>query len=146
MRIVLDTAAFVTAVRSSEGAAGEVLRRIFKKQLVPLMDLKLALEYRAVAFRPEHITASRLSRSEIEELIGAVEAFAEPVEVVFKTRPLSSDPDDDMVLDVAINGDAEAIVTGNKKDFLTAGKRFRIAVFTPAELLVQMREADQGGD
>jgi len=33
-----------------------------------------------------------------------MEAFAEPVEVVMKTRPLSRDPSDDMILDLAING------------------------------------------
>ena len=47
------------------------------------------------------------------ELIEALEAFSEPVEVLIKNRPLTSDPDDDMVMDVAINGVAEALVTGN---------------------------------
>ena len=42
MKIVLDTASFVTAVRSSGGAAGEVMRRCFVKKLV-LMDFKLEL-------------------------------------------------------------------------------------------------------
>ena len=56
-----------------------------------------------------------MSERETLELIEAVEAFAEPVEVVGKTRPLSPDPDDDMILDLAINGRAEALVTRNKK-------------------------------
>jgi predicted nucleic acid-binding protein len=104
VRIVLDTASFVTAVRSSDGAAGDVLRGIFREELVPLMDLKLGLEYRDVALRPEHVRASALSKREILELIEAIEAFVEPVEVVMKTRPLSSEPSDDMVLDIAIKG------------------------------------------
>ena len=92
VRIVLDTASFVTAVRSSDGAAGEVVRMIFREELVPLMDLKLGLEYRDVALRLEHVKASALSKREILELIEAMEAFAEPVEVVTKIRPLSPDP------------------------------------------------------
>ena len=48
-----------------------------------------------------------LSKREIVELIEAMEAFAEPVEVVMKTRPLSPDPSDHMILDLAINGRAE---------------------------------------
>jgi predicted nucleic acid-binding protein len=52
-----------------------------------------------------------------------------------KTRPLSSDPSDDMILDVAINARAEALVTSNKKHFAAAGKRFGVPVLTPAELL-----------
>jgi predicted nucleic acid-binding protein len=80
------------------------------------------------------------------ELIEAVEAFAGPVEVVMKSRPLSSDPSDDMVLDVAINGRAQALVTSNKKHFAAAGKRFGIPVLSPAELSEKMREGDQDGD
>jgi len=142
VRIVLDTASFVTAVRSSVGAAGEVLRMIFREELVPLMDLKLGLEYRDVALRSEHVKASALSKREILELIEAMEAFAEPVEVVMMTRPMSPDPSDDMILDVAINGRAEALVTSNKKHFAAAGKRFGIPVLTPGELLEKMREGN----
>ena len=146
MRIVLDTASFVTAVRSSDGAAGEIVRMIFREEIVPLMDLKLGLEYRDVALRPEHLVASALSKTEVLELIEALEAFAEPVEVLTKTRPLSPDQNDDMILDIAVNGRAEALVTNNKKHFLAAGRRFRIPVLTPAELLDRMRKGEQDGD
>ena len=47
-----------------------------------------------------------------------------------------------MVLDVAINGGAEAVVTSNKKHFAAAGKRFGIPVLSPAELLEKMREGN----
>jgi predicted nucleic acid-binding protein len=119
---------------------------IFREELVPLMDLKLGLEYRDVALRSEHVTASALSKREILELIEAMEAFAEPVEVVMKTRPLSQDPGDDMVLDVAINGRAEALVTSNKEHFAGAGKRFGIPVLSPAELLEKIRKGNEDGD
>ena len=118
------------------------MRMIFCEEIVPLMDFKLGLEYRDVALRSEHVRASALSKREILELIEAVEAFAEPVEVVVKTRPLSSDPSDDMILDIAINGRAEALVTRNAKHFIGAGKRFGIPVLTPAELLEKMRKGN----
>jgi len=98
---------------------------IFREEIVPLMDLKLGLEYRDVALRPEHLVASALSETEVLELIEALEAFAEPVEVLTKTRPLSPDPNDDMILDLAINGGAEALVTNNTKHFLAAGRQVR---------------------
>jgi predicted nucleic acid-binding protein len=96
MRIVLDTACLITAVRSSAGAAGEVVRKVFRGELVLLMDLKLGLEYRDVALRPEHLMSSELSKQDVVELIESMEAFAEPVEIVVKTRPMSPDPNDDM--------------------------------------------------
>jgi putative PIN family toxin of toxin-antitoxin system len=146
VRIVLDTALFVTAIRSSDGAAGDVLRGIFREELVPLMDLKLGLEYRDVALRPEHVRASALSKREILELIEAVEAFAEPVEVVVRARPLSPDPNDDMILDLAINGKAEALVTCNTKHFLAAGKRLGIPVLSLVGRLEKKRKENPDGD
>jgi predicted nucleic acid-binding protein len=140
VRTVLDTASFVTAIRSSDGAAGEILRLILVRKLVPLMDHILGLEYRDVALRAEHISASALSEHEFQRLIEAVEALAEPVKVLTKHRPLSPDPNDDMILDLAINGRAAALVTNNIKDFAAAGKRYGILIVSPRQLLERLRK------
>jgi predicted nucleic acid-binding protein len=50
-----------------------------------------------------------------------------------------TDADDEMVLEAAINGQAEAIVTHNRRDFERAAKRFGIEVLSPAELLEKIR-------
>jgi putative PIN family toxin of toxin-antitoxin system len=139
VRIVLDTASFVTAIRSSEGAVGKIVRMVFRGELVVLMDHKLGLEYRDVALRQKHVEASNLNSEEILSLIEALEAFAESVNVIDLHRPLSPDPNDDMVLDLAVNGRADALVTGNTKHFAAAGRRFGIPVLTPAELLKRLR-------
>ncbi len=102
------------------------------------MDYKLASEYREVALRPQHLAASGKTQQETELLLDALEAVAEPVLVVIQHRPLSLDVNDDMVLDVAINGRADAIVTNNIKHFRDAAGRFRILVLTPAQLLSEL--------
>jgi putative PIN family toxin of toxin-antitoxin system len=139
VRAVLDTSVLITALRSSTGAAAENIRLALLGRLTILMDYKLACEYREVALRPEHITASEKTQPETELLIDALEAIAEPVLVSVQPRPLSQDANDDMVLDVAINGRADAIVTNNTKHFQDAAKRFCIRVLRPAELLVEFR-------
>ena len=67
-----------------------------------------------------------------------LEAVATPVLVQVKHRPLSRDENDDMVLDVAINGNADFVVTTNVKHFLPA-KDFGIEVFTPGDFLSELR-------
>jgi putative PIN family toxin of toxin-antitoxin system len=146
VRIVLDTASFVTAIRSSSGAAGELLRMLFRREVVLLLDLKLSLEYRDVALRPEHVKASDLSKREILELIEALESFAEPVNVTIKLRPLSTDPNDDMVLDLAWNGRADALVTNNKKHFLSAGRSLGISVLSASDAIVKIRKEKTHGN
>ena len=46
---------------------------------------------------------------------------------------------DEMVLETAINGRANAVVTYNVTDFPLAAKRFRISVLSPADLLKKVR-------
>jgi len=135
LRIVLDTSIIIAAIRSGAGAASEVLRLVFLRRVTVLMDYKLACEYREVALRAQHLRASEKTQHQIELILDAVEAVAEPVLVLAKIRPLSEDPSDDMVLDIAINGVADAIVTHNVRHFRTAASRFHIQVLRPAELL-----------
>ena len=108
------------------------------EEITLCMDYKLACEYRDVAMRPEQRKASTLSKAETERLIRRLEQFCDAVEVIDRHRPLSVDPADDMVLDVAINGRVDAIVTHNGKHFRDAGLRFDIKVLTPGMLLKQL--------
>jgi predicted nucleic acid-binding protein len=129
----------IAALRSSTGAAAEVARLALREEIVILMDYKLACEYREVALRAEHLHVSGKSRAETSTILDALEAIAEPVFVAFRHRPLSPDANDDRVLDVAINGNADAIVTNNTKHFQEAAGRFHIDLLTPAEFLKKNR-------
>lgn len=137
---MLDTSVLVAALRSETGAATETLRLTLLQKLTILMDYKLACEYRDVTLRAEHLAVSGKTREETELLLNMMEAIAEPVLVLVRHRPLSPDADDDMVLDVAINGNADAIVSNNTTHFLEAAKRFRLDLLTPAKLLHQFRK------
>jgi putative PIN family toxin of toxin-antitoxin system len=139
VRVVIDTSVLITALRSSTGAAAEVIKIALRGELVILMDYKLACEYRDVSLRADQLHAAGRSRLETEAVLDALEAIADPVFVAFRHRPLSSDKDDDMVLDVAINGNADAVVTNNSRDFRESAGRFNIDVLTPVELLKNKR-------
>ncbi len=53
----------------------------------------------------------------------------------FLWRPQLHDPADGMVLDAAINGAADALVTFNRQDFGQVPGRFGIALLLPQEAL-----------
>jgi hypothetical protein len=46
-----------------------------------------------------------------------------------------------MVLETAVNGAAEAIVTFNRRDFAPAARQFAIAVLSPADTILRMEES-----
>jgi PIN domain len=77
-------------------------------ELTVLMDHKIAYEYRNVAFRARQLHVAGKSREQIADIQTLIEAQAETVGVHFMARPLSTDPNDDMVLDVAINGSTDS--------------------------------------
>jgi predicted nucleic acid-binding protein len=56
----------------------------------------------------------------------------------FLWRPRLRDADDDMVLEAAVNGRAEAIVTFNARDFAGVADEFGLALLTPNAILRRM--------
>lgn len=96
------------------------------------------IEYQAVLTRPAHLEAAGLSASDVDVLLDAIAAVAEPVRLAFLWRPAARDPDDDMVLEAAVNGRADAIVTFNQRDLAEAAARFNIDVLSPAKAWQQL--------
>ena len=66
--------------------------------------------------------------------------LTEPVRLDFLWRPVLNDPDDDMVLETAVNGRSDAIVTFNRRHFSQVTKQFGIGVLAPAEIMNQMEK------
>jgi len=139
MRLVLDTATMVAAIRSDSGASRRLLERALRREgVTPLVSVPLMIEYEAVMTRPEHLRVARLTAAEVGALLDAVAAVAERVRLAFLWRPLLADADDDMVLETAANGRAEGIVTFNRRDFAPRVRQVGIAVLTPGEALKRL--------
>lgn len=135
MRIVLDTSVVVAGLRTRLGAGNAVLRLVAERRVVLLATPPLFLEYEDVLKRPEHQLVHGLVPEQVDGFLAELAALIEPVEVHFQWRPQGRDPNDEMVLEAAINGGADALVTYNIRDFAGAAERFRISVLHPAELL-----------
>lgn len=139
MRLVLDTAAMVAAIRSDAGASRRLLQSALERRhgLTLLVSVPLMIEYEAVLTPAEHLTVAGLSAADVAELLDAVAAVAEPVRLAYLWRPALPDMDDDMVLEAAVNGRAEGIVTFDLRDFGTVAERFGIQVLLPGDAVRQ---------
>ncbi len=138
--VVLDTSVVVSALRSRDGASYHLLRMVADGELRVLASPTLFLEYEEVLLRPEHRLIHGLSVEQVDRLLTDLAVSVEPVEIRFQWRPLLADPNDDMVLEVAVNGRADALVTHNIKHFLPAAARFGLKVFTPKEALRRLKD------
>jgi len=138
-RVVLDTSVVVAGLRTRSGAGNAVLRLIANRRVVALATPPLFLEYEDVLKRPEQRLAHGLAPDAIDEFLAELAALVEPVEVHFLWRPQVRDPNDEMVLEAAINGQADALITYNVTDFALAGERFAIPILRAADLLKKVR-------
>jgi putative PIN family toxin of toxin-antitoxin system len=135
MRLVMDTSVLVAGLRSRFGASAALLKEIAANRLVLVASPALFLEYEAVLKREEHGLPAHF----VDDFLAELARCISPVEIRFVWRPQLRDADDEMVLEAAINGQAEAIVTHNRRDFELATERFGVEVLSPAELLGQFR-------
>jgi putative PIN family toxin of toxin-antitoxin system len=138
-RIVLDTSVIATALRSATGAGNALLRLVAQEVIVPLITPALFFEYEEVLKRPQQRAATGLSELAVDRFLAALASASEPVDVQFQWRPQLRDAADEMVLEAAINGHADALVTYNVRDFLPAANQFGLRVIRPGELLKEIR-------
>ncbi|MDT0497892.1 PIN domain-containing protein [Algiphilus sp. W345] len=87
----------------------------------------------------EHLSAAGLTAADAQAFLDALAAFAQPVTIHYSWRPQLSDPADEMVLETAVNGQANALVTFNQRDFGKAPGQFGIELLLPSEALRRSR-------
>jgi len=135
LRVVLDTSVVATAFRSNKGASFALLKTVAAERIKLLATPPLFLEYEDVLKRPEQRAVTGLSLADVDQVLSALAVWIEPVEVHLHWRPQLRDPDDELVLEAAVNGRADALVTFNIRDFVEAAPRFGLRLARPVEIL-----------
>ncbi|MFO7641322.1 MAG: putative toxin-antitoxin system toxin component, PIN family [Candidatus Competibacteraceae bacterium] len=128
---VLDTNILVSAARSREGASFAILQALRQRRFVALVSVPLMLEYEAVLKRPEQLQAGGRTIAMVDAFLDAFCLHIEPVNLHYLWRPQTRDAADEMVLETALNGRADALVSLNTADFAKAAKRFHLNLLTP---------------
>ncbi len=136
---MLDTDVVVAAMHSPSGASAAILNAARLGRTMILASVPLAVEYEAICRRLEHQMAAGLSGSEVDIFVSAVIAMAEPVETHFLWRPQLRDPGDEMVLEAAVNGQADALISFSVRHFGTVPSQFGVTVWLPREALARIR-------
>jgi len=126
MRAVLDTNVLVAGLSSRNGVSFALLSLAMDRAFCLLASPALWLEYEAVLKRPEITRMHQLSLSDIDDVLHALCEVVEPVESHFLWRPQLRDPNDEMVLEAAINGAATHLVSFNLRDFDPPVQRHRL--------------------
>lgn len=117
-------------------AASRVLFNSVQQRRIRLVATPaLFLEYEAVLKRASQVAAHGYSIAQIDRILELLTGFTDQVDVHYQWRPQLRDPNDEMVLEAAVAGGVDVIVTHNVRDFLPAARQFGVRVVTPGVLL-----------
>lgn len=135
----MDTNVFVSALIRDQGASREVLRRCLLRQLEPLMGPALFVEHEALLGRTEIFSRSPLDAEQREAVFNGYLAICRWTRIYYRWRPNLRDEADNHVIELAVAGGAQTIVTKNVRDFRGADLHFpALRVLKPEALLQEM--------
>ena len=138
--VVVDTNVFVSALRSTEGGSREVLRACLQGRLQPLMGTALFSEYEDLLVREILFEGCPLDSEEREALLDAFVSVCRWTKIYWLWRPNLRDEADNHLIELAVAGNAEYLVTHNVRDFTNAELYFPdTSVVTPQQLLEELR-------
>ena len=137
--MVLDTDVVAAAMRSPTGASAELIRMARRRELTMAASVSLMMEYESVCLRDEHMTAAGLDQHQVMTFLDAIAGFVKPVKVHFLWRPQLRDPADELVLEAAVNANADALVSFNLRHFKADVTKFNFRLELPGDLLRSIR-------
>lgn len=134
--VVIDTNVFVAGLRSHGGASRQVLRGALTGRYEPLFGNALWLEYRDLLTRSDVWVKSSSTQEERLQVLAALAQRGRWITIYFGWRPNLPDEADNHLIELALAGNAQAIITHNVRD-LTGGelRLGSLRLMTPREWL-----------
>ena len=136
--VVIDTNVLVAGLRSGGGASRQVLRHAINGRWTPLFSNALWLEYEDLLARP--VWTNDTTPDERRQIVDAVAALGRWVKIYYGWRPNLPDAGDDYLIELAVAGGADAIITHNIRDIDSGELRWHdLEVLTPADSLKRLK-------
>ena len=136
--IVIDTNVFVAGLRSGGGASRAVLRQALVGKYQPLFGNALWSEYQDVLGRV--IWGETTTTTERQNVLAALASQGRWVTVYYGWRPNLPDEADNHLIELALAGGAQAIVSHNLRDLRGGELRLgNLRVLTPAQCLEEWK-------
>jgi len=137
MKVVFDTNVLVAAARSRQGASFALVSSIPAPEFQTCLSVGLCAEWQEVLTRPENLPPGRTGDDTLR-FLRYLASRSHLQEIHFLWRPFLSDPDDDMVLELAFAAGCRHIVTHNVKDF-HGSEQLGVTAVAPRDFLNLIR-------
>lgn len=136
MKVVVDTNTIVSGIARAVGNPHHILELWQQGKIELLSSTATIAELERVLTYPRVRKLIQLTDEQIKRLIALYRAYTTQVEVNITLHVVESDPDDNIIVELAAAGNARYIVTGDKKHLLPL-KRYRgIDIVSPTTFLL----------
>lgn len=136
-RLVIDTNVFISGLISSSGPPAKILSAIRQRRAIHVVSDPIIEEYLQVLDYPRIRKFKKIS----DEFIATIAAYliyqTHRVELASSLR-MSRDPDDDVFLQTAVDGEATLLISGDKTDLLSLATIEGIPIVTAREAIVRL--------
>jgi putative PIN family toxin of toxin-antitoxin system len=141
VKVVLDTTVLFQALRG-QGASYYILSLVRQGQVEMLLSTAVLFEYQEVLNRPANLRQFNLKKSQMESFLAFISYIAKPVLIHFTYKPNLRDESDNKFVELALNGQADYLVTSNIADYKANAdlKQSTLQIATPAEFLKMWRQ------
>jgi putative PIN family toxin of toxin-antitoxin system len=133
IRAVIDTSILIRALIKPQGTVGPVLQSLRNADYQLLYSDPLLSELAEMLARPRFRAKYGLTTEDIAAVFSLILLRGEPV-VPVRRIDVCRDPTDNMILEAAVAGQADVVVSGDK-DLLTLSPFEAIPILSPAALL-----------
>jgi predicted nucleic acid-binding protein len=138
-RVLLDTSVLRAGFVSDAGASRRLLLAALTGRVTAVASTALMLQYEEVLLRPGTLERAGVTARDALGFLDGLCAACLPVAVRVRWRPQSPDSGDDLVVEAAVNGLADAIATFDLRHLRAPAARFGIAAEPPADTLRRIR-------
>lgn len=134
-RLVVDTNIIISGLLTTSTPPSQILNAIYNNKVILIVSDEIVTEYLRVLEYPHIRKYKKITDETIRDLACFFIENTERVEV-FSNIKKSKDPDDNKFLSLAVDGQADFIVTGDKADLVSLNEVEHIPILT-ARLLVE---------
>lgn len=138
MRVVVDINVLVSAQIKPNSLIGSILKHLRAGNYTLLYYPRLLDEFQQVCFRPHLMQRYHLNENEIANTVHLMALRGQVITITTSVN-VCRDPDDNILLSLALDGHANYIVSGDK-DLLVLDPFQDIPILTPAGFLEMLGE------
>lgn len=143
VKIVLDTNVLFQAIYSDKGASHEILSFIRAEKLTLLISTAVIIEYEEVLKR--NTRELNLTKENVNDILTYFVYIGKWIIPHYLWRPNLQDEDDNIFVELALNGNADWLITQNINDFKNNVelKSYELKIGTPSNFLKYWRKKNE---